>query len=96
MKVVAIQLNSGAHWEHNRQQIAEQLAALPQSRPCLVLLPENFACLGATADYQAVAEPMQKELKMRPSRSSELKAPVISLSCSWASRSSSATSSPAA
>ena len=58
MKLVAIQLNGGAHWEHNRQQIVQQLAALPEGRPCLVLLPENFACLGTTADYQAVAEPI--------------------------------------
>ena len=67
MNLVAIQLNSGVQWELNRQQIVEQLAALPDERPCLVLLPENFACLGATADYQAVAEtlgdgPIQRQL----------------------------------
>ena len=56
MNLVAIQPNSGVQWELNRQQIVEQLATLPDERPCLVVLPENFACLGATADYQAVAE----------------------------------------
>ena len=40
--------------------------------------------------------PMQNELKIRPNRSSELKAPVISLKYSCTSRSSSATNSPAA
>ena len=58
MIVVAIQLNGAADWQRNRQQIAFQLAALPARRPCLVLLPENFACLGGPADYQALAEPL--------------------------------------
>ena len=58
MKLVAIQLNSGAEWWHNRREIAALLAALPAERPCLVLLPENFACLGAVSDYHALAEPL--------------------------------------
>ena len=67
MNLVAIQLNSGVQWELNRQQIVEQLATVPDERPCLVVLRENFACLGATADYQAVAEtlgdgPIQRQL----------------------------------
>ena len=39
--------------------------------------------------------PMQNELKIRPSKSSLVKAPVISPSASWARRRSSASSSPA-
>lgn len=58
MKLVAIQLNAQADWLHNRQQIADLLAQLPNERPCLVLLPENFACLGTTAEYQRIAEPL--------------------------------------
>ena len=58
MKLVAIQLNAQADWLHNRQQIADLLAQLPSERPCLVLLPENFACLGTTAEYQRIAEPL--------------------------------------
>jgi len=34
---VAIQLNSGAEWLHNRREIAALLAELPAERPCLVL-----------------------------------------------------------
>lgn len=58
MKLVAIQLTSGADWPANRAAIAAQLAALPPQRPCLVLLPENAACLGRPADYAALAEPL--------------------------------------
>ena len=58
MKLVAIQLNAQADWLLNRQQIADLLAQLPSERPCLVLLPENFACLGTTAEYQQIAEPL--------------------------------------
>lgn len=58
MKLVAIQLNSSAEWLHNRREIAAQLARLPAERPCLVLLPENFACLGSVSDYHALAEPL--------------------------------------
>ena len=57
MKLVAIQLNSGAEWLHNRREIAALLAELPAERPCLVLLPENFACLGTVRDYHSLAEP---------------------------------------
>lgn len=67
MKLVAVQLNGQADWSLNRRQISEQLAQLPSERPCLVLLPENFACLGTTADYQGIAEslgsgPIQQQL----------------------------------
>ena len=58
MKLVAIQLNSGAEWLHNRREIAALLAELPAERPCLVLLPENFACLGTVSDYHSLAEPL--------------------------------------
>ena len=67
MKLVAIQLNSGAEWLHNRREIAALLAELPAERPCLVLLPENFACLGTVSDYHSLAEllgqgPIQHQL----------------------------------
>lgn len=58
MKLAVLQLNSQAQWEPNRQQIAALLMRLPAERPLLVLLPENFAALGSTADYQAIAEPV--------------------------------------
>lgn len=58
MKLAVVQLNSQPQWEENRQQIAAQLALLPPQRPMLVLLPENFAAFGTTADYQAIAEPL--------------------------------------
>ena len=58
MIVVAIQLTSQADWQNNRQAIVAQLEQLPAERPCLVLLPENFACLGSVADYHAIAEPL--------------------------------------
>jgi hypothetical protein len=46
-------------------------------------------------DNERAYFPMQKLAKIRPSRSSLVKSPVISARASWASRSSSATSSPA-
>jgi deaminated glutathione amidase len=58
MRMVAVQLNGGASWPQNRQQIDGLLAQLPTERPCLVLLPENFACLGDSAAYQQWAEPL--------------------------------------
>lgn len=58
MQLVALQLNSQVDWGVNREQISQQLKQLPITRPCLVLLPENFACLGSTRDYQQLAEPV--------------------------------------
>jgi predicted amidohydrolase len=58
MQLVALQLNAQADWSQNRAQIATLLQRLPVERPCLVLLPENFACMGATPDYQQLAEPL--------------------------------------
>jgi predicted amidohydrolase len=58
MQLVALQLNAQADWSQNRAQIATLLQRLPVERPCLVLLPENFACMGATPDYQQRAEPL--------------------------------------
>lgn len=58
MQLVALQLNSQADWPINQIAIADLLARLPNERPCLVLLPENFACIGTTADYQRLAEPL--------------------------------------
>ncbi len=58
MILAALQLNSGPLWARNRAQIAAWLARLPPERPCLVLLPENFACFGGSGDYQQLAEPL--------------------------------------
>ncbi len=58
MQLVALQINAQADWLQNRAQIATLLQRLPVERPCLVLLPENFACMGAPQDYQQLAEPL--------------------------------------
>lgn len=58
MQLVALQINAQADWSHNRAQIAALLQRLPVERPCLVLLPENFACMGAALDYRQLAEPV--------------------------------------
>ena len=58
MQLVALQINAQADWLSNRAQIASLLQRLPVERPCLVLLPENFACMGAPQDYQQLAEPV--------------------------------------
>jgi len=58
MILAALQLNSSPLWARNREQIAESLALLPPERPCLVLLPENFACFGGRDDYHRLAEPL--------------------------------------
>lgn len=58
MQLVALQLNSQADWAANQAIIQQLLLRLPPERPCLVLLPENFACMGTTADYQQLAEPL--------------------------------------
>lgn len=67
MKLVALQISSSPDWLDNARQIETLLTQLPNERPCLVLLPENFACLGTTADYQRHAErmgegPIQQQL----------------------------------
>lgn len=56
MQLVALQINSQASWTENQEQIAHLLRRLPEERPCLVVLPENFACMGAATDYQKIAE----------------------------------------
>ncbi len=58
MQLVALQLNSQADWAVNQSKIQTLLEQLPAARPCLVLLPENFACMGTTKDYQQLAEPV--------------------------------------
>jgi predicted amidohydrolase len=58
MQLVALQINAQADWLSNQSQISILLQQLPVERPCLVLLPENFACMGATSDYQQLAEPI--------------------------------------
>lgn len=58
MQLVALQMNTQADWSLNRAQIVSLLQRLPVERPCLVLLPENFACMGTTQDYQQLAEPV--------------------------------------
>lgn len=56
MQLVALQINSQVSWTENQVQIANLLHRLPDERPCLVLLPENFACMGSTDDFRRVAE----------------------------------------
>ena len=56
MYLVALQMNSQADWTQNAAQVESLLQRLPLERPCLVLLPENFACMGTPADYQQLAE----------------------------------------
>ena len=76
----------------------------PAGVPSLRSVAARFQALGYRAASDAPTEggclvgylPMQKEEKMRPSRSSAVKAPVISSSAFWAARRSSARSSPAA
>jgi len=58
MQLVALQINAQADWPANQSQIAALLHQLPAERPCLVLLPENFACMGASQNYKQMAEPM--------------------------------------
>jgi len=56
MYLVALQMKSQADWTQNAAQVESLLQRLPLERPCLVLLPENFACMGTPADYQQLAE----------------------------------------
>lgn len=58
MQLIVLQLNSQPDWTPNRAAIGQLLASLPAARPALVLLPENFACLGSRDTYQALAEPL--------------------------------------
>lgn len=58
MQLIVLQLNSQPDWTLNRAAIGQLLASLPAARPALVLLPENFACLGSRDAYQALAEPL--------------------------------------
>jgi Predicted amidohydrolase len=58
MQLVALQMNAQTDWLQNRAQIQALLQRLPVERPCLVLLPENFACMGGITDYQALSEPL--------------------------------------
>lgn len=56
MWLAAIQLISGRHWQDNRARIEAELAALPEERPLLALLPENFALFGERQGYLDGAE----------------------------------------
>ena len=44
--IVAIQMNSSPKVEDNLLFVEQQLKLLPPERPCLVVLPECFACFG--------------------------------------------------
>jgi predicted amidohydrolase len=44
--IAAIQMNSSPLVEDNLVFVEQQLALLPPQRPCLVVLPECFACFG--------------------------------------------------
>ena len=62
MWLAALQLVSGRHWQDNRDQIAAELATLPEARPLLVLLPENFALFGERQGYLDGAEAIGPDL----------------------------------
>jgi len=53
-----LQLISDHLPEHNLAAIRALMAALSPKQDQLVLLPENALCIGATADYLALAEPL--------------------------------------
>ena len=44
--IVAIQMTSSPLVEDNLLFVEQQLKLLPTQRPCLVVLPECFACFG--------------------------------------------------
>ncbi|MFT6777049.1 MAG: putative amidohydrolase [Paraglaciecola sp.] len=46
--IVAIQMNSSPLVEDNLVFVEQQLKLLPPQRPCLVVLPECFACFGGS------------------------------------------------
>jgi nitrilase len=46
--LVAIQMTSGPDVVANLAYLEQQLRSLPPERPCLVVLPECFACFGAS------------------------------------------------
>jgi len=67
--IVAIQMNSSPLVEDNLLFVEQQLKLLPTQRPCLVVLPECFACFGGGDKLILdIAEklhhgPIQKKLK---------------------------------
>ncbi|MGM0525342.1 MAG: carbon-nitrogen hydrolase family protein [Pseudomonadota bacterium] len=57
-QLTAIQLSSRQSPEKNLQSVEQQLKAIPEGRPQLVVLPEAFSCFGAGDRAQlAMAEP---------------------------------------
>ena len=44
--IVAVQMRSSPRVEDNLLFVEQQLRLLPSHRPCLVVLPECFACFG--------------------------------------------------
>ena len=67
--IVAIQMTSSPVVADNLLFVEQQLQRLPKQRPCLVVLPECFACFGGNdQDMQNISEefdkgPIQQKLK---------------------------------
>ena len=82
--------------EGNRQSSVHPIVTLTTHDPSVQHAFGHPRAQRACSTFGSLAHfPMQKPAKIRSSRSSVAKAPTIAPSASWASRSSSATSSPA-
>ena len=61
--LVAIQMNSSELVQDNLRFVEQQLKMLPPERPCLLVLPECFACFGGKDKGVKLDATDEKKLK---------------------------------